>query len=231
MTLSDIELMSYRRLGYADTPTTDVVTRIRQWINVWQQRILARPGMEQLRDVTATFSSVVNQTQYALPSQVRRVMKIFDPLTPVALRMRERVWLREIDPGLMATGIPEVWIPLTWNPASGGALSLQLWPTPTGVITYQVDAQGVVGPMSNATDVTQLPDEYGWLLVEAACYEEWLRKADTRAGTARQDLETGIKEMRHWLYSVRDYKPTNAIDPERPSRLGGMYPSWPYFNG
>jgi hypothetical protein len=53
-----------------------------------------------------------------------------------------------------------------------------------------------------------------------------MRKADTRSGTARQDLETGFKEMRHWLSNPRDYQPTNLPSSTGHSRLGGMYPSW-----
>jgi hypothetical protein len=89
-----------------------------------------------------------------------------------------------------------------------------------------VDAQTTAVDLVASTDEPLLPFEYHWLLVEAACYEEWMRKADTRSGTARQDLETGFKEMRHWLSNPRDYQPTNLPSSTGHSRLGGMYPSW-----
>jgi hypothetical protein len=228
VTLNDIQLATYRRTGYADAPATEVVTRILQWINIWHQRLLARPGIELLRDLTVTFPSVALQGQYALPATVRRVKKISETNTPSALRMESLTWLRDTDPGLMAIGTPEVWIPATWRLTTPPLAQLQivLWPTPTDVITYVVDAQTTAVDLVASTDEPLLPFEYHWLLVEAACYEEWMRKADTRSGTARQDLETGFKEMRHWLSNPRDYQPTNLPSSTGHSRLGGMYPSW-----
>jgi hypothetical protein len=229
MTLNDIELTTYRRTGYADTPATEVVTRIRQWINIWHQRLLARPGVELLRDVTtATFPSAAGQQLYLLPASVRRVQKIFETTTPTALRMASLYWVREQDPGQQMTGIPEVWVPVTWTLFVPPLPQLQvlLWPTPTGVLTYAIDSQQTAPDLVSGAEQPLLPYEYHWLLVEAACYEEWMRKADTRSGTARQDLETGFKEMRHWLNNPRDYKPTNLPSRVSRSRLGGMYPGW-----
>jgi len=222
VTLSDIELMAYRRLGYADTPATEVVTRMRQWINLWHVRLVSRPGVETLRDVPLTFTTVALQPQYTLPATVRRVMKIFDSLTPLALRSESLTWIRETDPGLMSIGTSEVWAPVSWV---SNALRIQLWPTPGAVVTYNIDAQTTIAPLAAPTDQPLLLDEYGWLLVEAACYEEWMRKADTRAGTARQDMETGFKEMRHWVNNPPDYKPVAGGNPATVSRYGGMFPA------
>lgn len=228
MTLNDIELATYRRLGYADAPATEVVTRIRQWINIWHQRLLARPGISLLRDGTVNFVSVVGQAQYVLPATMRRIQKIYETTTPIALDMLTLWTIREQDPQLQQRGIPICWAPVTWSLPSGTlpALTIQLWPTPTSIITYSVDSMTVANDLAATTDEPLLPFEYHWLLVEAGCYEEWLRKADARAGTARQDMETGFKEMRHWLQNPYDYKPTNSSAVQRPSRLGGQYPPW-----
>jgi hypothetical protein len=226
--LSDIQLAAYRRTGYADTPANEVVTRMLQWINIWHQRLLARPGIELLRDVSVTFNSVAGQAQYPLPASVRRVAKMFETLSPTVLRMEAWSWIRENDPQLAAKGIPEVWVPVTWQLVTPPLpqLTIQLWPTPGGVIPYTVDSATTAVDLAAPTDEPLLPFEYHWLLVEAACYEEWLRKADSRAGTARQDLETGFKEMRHWLANPPDYKPMAGGNEPQPSRLGGMYPAW-----
>jgi hypothetical protein len=157
------------------------------------------------------------------------VKGISETTTPIALRMESLSWLRQHDPGLFVTGIPDVWIPVTWGGTASinpSQLQILLWPKPTGVILYTVDAHITVGDLVMSADVPLLPYEYHWLLIEAGCYEEWIRKADTRAGTARQDMETGFKEMRHWVQNPADYQPTNAQIIERPSRLGGMFPSW-----
>jgi hypothetical protein len=228
VTLNDIELASYRRTGYADTPAADVVARMRQWINIWHQRLLARPGIELLRDGSITMPSVVGQFNYHLPPQVRRVLKISEFTTPMVLRMEAWSWIREQDPQLVATGTPEVWAPVSWENITPplAQLTIMLWPVPTSVITYNLDAQFTATDMVNVTDIPLLPYEYHWLLIEAACYEEWMRKADSRAGTARQDLETGVKEMRHWLANPPDYKPVAGDRAVAPSRLGGIYPPW-----
>jgi hypothetical protein len=228
MTLNDIEVAIYRRTGYADMPAPEVVTRIRQWINLWHQRLLARPGIELLREIQVTVPSVAGQPTYLLPTSIRRVNKVFEQQTPTTLRMERQDWLREHDPGDRAIGIPEVWCPSSWSawdpPTS--QLMIRLWPTPAQIILYVVDTQGLTADLVASTEVPTLPLEYHWLLVEAACYEEWMRKADTRSGTARQDLETGFKEMRNWLSNLPDYKPTNLPQAYHPSRLGGWYPHW-----
>jgi len=226
VTLSQIETAVYRRTGYADAPSTEVVTRVEQWINIWHQRLLARPGMELLRDITVTFPSAVGQTQYTLAATVRRIKKIYEATTPLALDMMTIYQIREMDAGLNAKGIPRIWAPVTWAAGSPLAqLVIQLWPTPQQIITYNVDANTTAVDMASS-DTPLLPAEYHWLLIEAGCYEEWLRKADTRAGTARQDMETGFKEMRNWLSNPYDYKPSNLPTIQQPSRLGGMYPPW-----
>jgi hypothetical protein len=228
VTLNDIQLATYRRTGYADTPATEVVTRVLQWINIWHQRLLARPGMRILRDITVSMASVPTQSMVTLPAQVRRVVKVIDPTTPITLRMESIEWISEHDPQLAAVGTPEVWAPFTWSLTTPplAQLIIQLWPTPQQALNYSILAQGTAADLAAPTDEPLLPFEYHWLLVEAACYEEWTRKADIRAGTARQDLETGFKEMRYWLLNPVDYRPSSLNQSDGPSRLGGMYPAW-----
>jgi hypothetical protein len=238
MTLNDIQLATYRRTGYSDTPAAEVVTRILQWINIWHVRLLTRPGIGLLNDSTqnvVVLTTVPLQVSYVLPVYVRRIIKITEQTTPLTLRMESLTWIREHDPGNAVVGIPEVWAPLTWGLVTPpptpplpliAQLTIRLWPTPAGTITYGVDTHMPIPDLVGPTDQPYLPLEYHWLLVQAACYEEWMRKADTRSGTARQDLETGFKEMRHWLSNPPDYQPTNMPQTTRQSRLGGWYPHW-----
>ena len=318
MTLNDIELAIYRRLNYADAPGSDVTTRVRQWVNIWHQRLLALPGVEGLRDFTFTFASVANQQQYALPQGLTRISKIHEETTPRVLRMEQWAWIRDYDPQLLASGVPEAYAPVSlrnvgaqpaatgvWvvstsaadttqtatiegirtggyrsgavtatlngttrvalgtytdyidlstafiSAAAAGVVSfydaavagnelsrisigqtsakyqwIQLWPTPQTAITYLVDGLRVLEDMALATDTPMLPLEYHWLLVEAGCFEEWLRKMDPRAATAKSQMDDGIKALRHWQWSWPDYQPQNLEKGDRPSRLGGMYPRW-----
>lgn len=319
MTLNQIQLAIYRRTNYADTPATDVITRILQWINIWQQRILAKPGMENLRDTMLTFASVAAQTTYAMPQGLTRIEGMFEQTTPRTLTERDLSWIRAVDPQLLATGVPEIYAQLSLtqvalNPSTKGIwvvstsvadttqiahieglrtggyrtgdvsatlsgltrvalgtftdfieldkayitatgagvisfydaaaagnelvrisigqtsakyMTVQLWPTPTTAITYSVDCKRVLEDLAVATDVPSLPTEFHWLLVEACCYEEWLRKDDSRAPSARKALDDGINDLRNWTSNGPDYRPRMGdANGERPSRLGGQYPAW-----
>lgn len=338
MTLNEIQVAVYRRLNYEDAAQSTVVARILQWINIWNQRILAKPGMDNLRETTFTFTSVVNQTTYALPDAITRIENVFEQTTPRTLRMGTQSWIREYDPQLRSVGVPElyalissaqtmaqptaatgVWavstsaadtlgpvfhvegirtggyrsgdqltilngltrVPIgaspftdyieidkayvapasaavlpgpNGQPVSGlpqGVVSLfdaavagnelariqigqtsqrvqviQLWPTPQTAILYSVDCKRVAEYLINATDVSTLPPEFHWLLVEAASYEEWMRKDDSRAKVALSDLNEGIRDLRNWVTNLPDYKPKSGERFDRPSRLGGFYPSW-----
>lgn len=318
MTLNQLQLAIYRRCNYADTPSSDVVTRILQWINIWHQRILAKPGMENLRDTTLTFASVAAQTTYALPQGVARISGIFEQTTPRTLTERTLKWIRRVDPQLLSTGVPEAYaeisgVSVATNPATTGVWvastsasdvaqiayieglrtggyrsgsvsvtvtgvtrvalgtftdyieldkayisatavgvvsfydaavagnelarisigqtaaayqAVQLWPTPTGAITYSVDCKRVLEDMAQATDRPLLPAEFHWLLVEATCYEEWLRKDDSRTSNAKKALDDGINDLRNWSTNGPDYRPKMGDRGEPQSRLGGQYPAW-----
>lgn len=139
MTLNQIQLAIYRRCNYLDTPAADVVTRILQWINIWHQRILAKPGLEDLRDILVTFASVAGQTTYALPQGLTRIDDIFEATTPRSLRQGSIGWIRQYDPQLLATGVPEVYAVV-----SGSQVMLN--PSTTGVWVAS----------TSASDVTQI---------------------------------------------------------------------------
>lgn len=140
MTLNDLQLAIYRRCNYDDLPAADVVRRITQWINIWHQRILAKPGMENLRDTTLTFTSVAAQSVYALPQALTRIDSVFEQTTPRSLRNGSLAWIRQYDPQLLATGVPEVYALQT-----GSQVSAQ----PTV-------ASGVWVASTSASDTTQV---------------------------------------------------------------------------
>lgn len=140
MTLNSIQLAIYRRCNYADTPAADVVTRILQWINIWHQRILAKPGMEDIRDSLLTFASVAGQTTYAMPQGITRIDDIFEAITPRSLKLGSISWIRQYDPQLLATGVPEVYAAVSGSQ----------------VTQNPVVASGVWVVSTNAADVTQI---------------------------------------------------------------------------
>lgn len=128
MNFSALELDVFRRLNFADVPATLVKTRIDTFLNQRHRQILAMPGMEGLRNGTFLLPSVASQAQYALGATVARVRDIFDGTTNQRkLIERSLQWVRTVDPRLASTGVPEAWVPLSFQqvqvqPAAATAL-------------------------------------------------------------------------------------------------------------
>lgn len=139
MTFNQILTAIYRRTNYDDVPDVPVVTRISQWVNIWHQRILAKPGLEDLRDTTFTFTSVASQTTYALPQGLTRIDQVFEATTPRSLQLTTLGWIRQYDPQLTAVGTPDRY-------AVVSASQVMLQPVATGVWVAS----------TSASDTTQL---------------------------------------------------------------------------
>jgi hypothetical protein len=86
MTLTDLLADSYRRLGFASSPATEVSTRITAYLNEAHRQLLGMPGMELLRRSTYSFASVANTQQYGLPLSVGRVLSVRDTTNDVDLQ-------------------------------------------------------------------------------------------------------------------------------------------------
>ena len=69
MEFSAILSAAYEDLGYQSSPSSDVVTRIKRYVNEGMQAILAEPALYGLleADVPYTFASVADRAQYSLP--------------------------------------------------------------------------------------------------------------------------------------------------------------------
>ncbi len=159
MTLQEISKAVYRRVKLSDTPSTADSTRIQQFINLWYREILARPGMDQLRDTTVTFATVASQQKYGLPQALVKVRDIYDLTNQRRVFPKTMDYLRNVDPGLSATSSTV----LNWIPLNGwGAEAVEL--TSTGVGLWAVS--------SSASDTTQ------------KVYVETTRLGGVRGGTA-----------------------------------------------
>lgn len=94
--------------------------------------------MEQLRDTTLTFTTVIGQKKYGLPQALTKVRDLYDLVNQrriLPMRMEE---LRMVDPGLSASSATVQW----WLPLNGwSATAVEL--TSTGVGLWAVsDAAG-----------------------------------------------------------------------------------------
>ena len=78
MTFDELTLDLYRRLGYASSPDSAVVTRLKAFVNEAQRDVYSEPGLERLLLGTTPVLSVVNQPQYALPPSVSRIERLVE---------------------------------------------------------------------------------------------------------------------------------------------------------
>jgi hypothetical protein len=112
MTFAQILADTYRRTGYQSSPASDVVTRIKSFVNETHEAILAEPGLGALLYGTATFASVASQARYGL-SNVAQVKAMTEATNDQKLEARSLAWYRTHNPDPANNeGTPEVFVPL-----------------------------------------------------------------------------------------------------------------------
>lgn len=121
-------------------------------------------------------------------------------------------------PGTQLAAIPA-------GQASATCLGIQLWPTPTTVITYALDYVRKIPEVVAGPDEPLLPEDFHWLLVEGALIKEWTKKDDSRRMAALQDYDGGLRSLRSWVNSNQDTVASLRRIPQRISLLGPNYPS------
>ena len=142
MTFDEIVDATLEEVGYAaSTASAEVVARAKRRVNEWHRRLLATPGLTRfLREVSSvTFASVSGTAVYGLPSSIGRVNGLYETENDIKLEQRSLHWLRHNDPGLSASGTPEVYVPLGLSP----------------VRTQPADASTLYVKSSSASDTTQ----------------------------------------------------------------------------
>jgi hypothetical protein len=136
MTLRDLEDDTLVRCAFDPQKTnSDPRTRIRAYLNDWHRRIVTQPGLERLRDDVITFATVAAIPRYALPLQIAKILRIYEPTTNrIRLVERSLDWLRNMPS--TTSGAPEVWVPLGYTavatqPSTVTAAGTALWITST----------------------------------------------------------------------------------------------------
>jgi hypothetical protein len=73
---------------------------------------------------------------------------------------------------------------------------VQLWPTPSAVTTYYVDATFRVVELDDTTDLSSLPDEFHDVLSAYGRMKEYEKMNDERLPLAASEYERGLKALR-----------------------------------
>lgn len=116
---------------------------------------------------------------------------------------------------------------------------IQLYPTPGAAVTLSVDCQRSIQDMVQATEEPLWPEDFHEALLHLGTYEEWLNRADDRAG--RPDPNNPLKgtgeygrgmdivrDLRHFVLTSPDDIPVQRGPrgtSQRMSRLGGSFPA------
>jgi hypothetical protein len=113
MTFADLQKNVYRKTAYADSPSSDVVTRIKSFLNETNRRILGLPGLEYLRQTSTTFASVAATAEYSLPRDVQRIINMRDASNDLTLVGKPWNWYTANVPDPTdLSGIPAAWCPI-----------------------------------------------------------------------------------------------------------------------
>ena len=116
MTFSAILADIYRRTGYATSPASDVVTRIKAFVNEVQRELLSEPGMEYLLNDIVTFASTASQATYGLTPAVARIKTLREATNRIKLHPMSLQEYRELYPDASSiTGTPTRWCDLGFD--------------------------------------------------------------------------------------------------------------------
>jgi hypothetical protein len=110
MTFLELQRAVFDDTQYQPSPKPGVQDRVRRWLNEGLERVLRRPRLKSLRFGTLPFTSQAGQGYFGFPEVFERVDYIVDLNNNRRLRFRTRDWYRNLDPSVMSSGTPSVWI-------------------------------------------------------------------------------------------------------------------------
>jgi hypothetical protein len=144
MTFLELQNQVLEACGHTTATSSAPRTRVKRSLNIWQRKILNRPGANVLlRDSEASFDSVASQHTYGLGLPMGRLLGISCDAYEATLALESRAWLRRVDPGLTAAGDPaSVYVPKGWFP----------------VQQHPANASSVFAKSTSAADTTQVVD-------------------------------------------------------------------------
>lgn len=224
MTLADIQADLYQRLNYASTPAAAVVSRLLVFVNQRYRRLLSMPGMSRLRDANTTFVTAAGTAQYTLATSIQQIRAVYDATNQRRLTQRSLDWLRGVDPGLISTAnTGEAWIPVTETATH--AWTIQVWPTPSSIVTYNVDYTAALTDLANPTDEPLLPADFHYLLGVGARLDEYEKIEDKRYAIVARDWDEGVRRLINYVQNNADYIAVPGGRPVAWSSLGPWFPA------
>jgi hypothetical protein len=198
--------------------STDARTRIKRHLNERYRRLASTLGMTSVRDSTTTQTTATGTAEYAITAQ--KIKHIYDATNATYLPETSLADLRQRDPGLDSSGLPQVWAP---RKQTATAITIRLWPIPDTAYTLNLDISSALTELSGDSDVpTLIPDDWQWLIGLGARLEEYEKRDDARYMALSREYEQGVKDLRYFLRKSNSR--TNTGDPAQPSsRLGPWY--------
>lgn len=119
MTLSELLAEMYRDTNNVSSPATSVTDRFTSYLNQAVQRALSRPGFARLLYAEAPFSSVADQSDYALPAAFARIFAFRDTANQYNLVEVTEGYYRDVLPTpTQQTGTPTSYARLGSGPVA-----------------------------------------------------------------------------------------------------------------
>jgi hypothetical protein len=133
--------------NYSTDGSSDARQRVVRHMNEWHRRILAKPGMDRLRQSSISVTSVASTNTIAVPESVGKILRVYDAANRITLQERFFDWYRFAAPDPTAhEGTSTVWVPM--GDAGCAALSATtgtgIWVVSTSASdTQRVTIEGV----------------------------------------------------------------------------------------
>ena len=112
--------------------------------------------------------------------------------------------------------------------------SVRLWPTPSSVLSFNIDGRAEIADLVLPTDVPLVPPSYHDILINYAKMREYETKQDSRYPIAQQEFQTYFQELRASVQYPPDYRPIagsrQGVGVLWPNLAGGYYQAdyeWP----
>lgn len=220
MAFYDIRVSLCRKLGYADAPASEVVTRLEGFINEIHRRLLGLPGLSYLRQSQTTLVTVANTPTYTLPTTVARIIGMRNAAENIVLRGQSWEWYQsQVPDPTTDVGVPEVWAP--YGLSTTLCPMIVLWPTPASIYTLTLDYVRNIDDLTLAEDEVLVPKDFQWVIEAGAKMLEYEKQDDRRYPAAKGEFEKGIRDLKWFVTQQAD-----GMDvPVQRSSLGPWYPA------
>lgn len=210
MTFLEIQQDVFRRTNKNTSPDAATVTRIKAFINQRHRTLLAKPGMDQLRDAITTFASVSGTARVALPQALTKINTLFQTTNNWRLAEKDLQWLRTVDPQ-QTSGTPTTYVPLGYEYVSvqpsnaSGIFIKSSSASDTGTAYLQGTRTGGILGSSSVTMTGTTAVQFGALTDWVSIDKVWVSTAAVGSITVHEDSGSGTELAQITIGRVRPY--------------------------